>query len=133
MLNAGLALDESICILEPDDSPYCSSDWLISQMKRMTALPDAFICANDYLAVHLMKALRKMGKSIPDDIMVTGFDGIPQSTLVEPALTTVKIPGIEIGRISADILLNRIRNPELPFIWVHVRTNPVWRKSTREG
>ena len=129
---AGIKPDESLCILAPDASPYNDPDWLISQMNRMPALPDAFVCANDYLAIHLMTALKKKGLSIPGDIMVTGFDGTSQSALVEPALTTVQIPSIEIGRMSADILLARIRNPELPFSWTHIRTNPVWRKSTRE-
>ena len=125
--------DERLCILAPDASPYNDPDWLIAQMNRMPTLPDAFVCANDYLAIHLMTALKRKGVSIPDQIMVTGFDGTSQSALVEPALTTVQIPSIEIGRMSADILLARIRNPELPFSWTHIRTNPVWRRSTREG
>ena len=130
--HAELSLDESLCIMAPDDSPYDDPDWLTARIKQMPALPDAFVCANDYLAIHLMNALKKMGLSIPGDIMVTGFDGTSQSSLVEPALTTVQIPSVEIGRMSADILLARIRNPELPFSWTHIRTNPVWRKSTRE-
>jgi len=129
---ADLLLDESLCILAPDVSPYNDADWLIGQINRMPALPDAFVCANDYLAIHLMNALKKKGLSIPGDIMVTGFDGTSQSALVEPALTTVQIPSVEIGRMSADILLSRIRSPELPFSWTHIRTNPVWRNSTRE-
>ena len=128
---AGLKPDESLCILAPDASPYSDSDWLIRQINRMPALPDAFVCANDFLAIHLMNALKKKGLSIPGDIMVTGFDGTPQSALVEPALTTVQIPSVEVGRMSANILLARIRNPELPFSWTHVRTDPVWRSSTR--
>ncbi len=128
---AGLKLDESLCILAPDASPYTDSDWLIRQINRMPALPDAFVCANDFLAIHLMNALKKKGLSVPGDIMVTGFDGTPQSALVEPALTTVQIPGVEVGRMSANILLARIRNPELPFSWTHIRTDPVWRSSTR--
>ena len=129
----GLTLDESLCILAPDASPYNDSVWLTAQIARMPGLPDAFVCANDFLAIHLMNALKKMGLSIPDDVMVTGFDGTSQSALVEPALTTVQIPSIEIGRMSADILLARIRNPELPFSWTHIRTNPVWRQSTGQS
>ncbi len=132
MEQEGLPPDERFCILSPDASPYNNPDWLISQMNQMPALPDAFVCANDYLAIHLMTAIKKMGLAIPGDVMVTGFDGTSQSALVEPALSTVQIPSIEIGRISADILLSRIRNPEQPFSWTHVRTNPVWRKSTRQ-
>ena len=129
----GLKPDERLCILAPDASPYNNPDWLIAQMNRMPTLPDAFVCANDNLAIHLMTALKRKGVSIPDQIMVTGFDGTSQSALVEPALTTVQIPSIEIGRMSADILLARIRNPELPFGWTHIRTNPVWRNSTKQN
>ena len=129
---AELPVDEKLCILAPDTSPYCDPDWLIGQLKRMPALPDAFVCANDYLAIHLMNAVKKMGLSVPEEVMVTGFDGTSQSALVDPALTTVQIPSVEIGRMAADILLARIRNPALPYSWTHVRTNPVWRKSTKE-
>ena len=129
---AGLPLDERICILSPDASPYNDIDWLIGRMDRMPLLPDAFICANDYLAVHMMNAIKKKGLSIPGDVMVTGFDGTSQSALVDPPLTTVQIPSVEIGRMAADLLLDRIHNPELPFSWTHIRTTPVWRSTTRK-
>ena len=106
-------------------------DWLIAQLDQMHQIPDAFVCANDYLAIHLMNALKKKGLAIPGDVMVTGFDGTSQSALVEPQLTTVQIPSIELGRMAADILLNRIHNPDLPYNWTRVRTTPVWRGSTR--
>ena len=132
MEQAGLTPDESLCILDPDASPYDDPEWMSARLRRLPSLPDAFVCANDYLAIHLMNALKRAGLSIPGDVMVTGFDGTSQSALVDPALTTVQIPSVEIGRMAADILLGRIRNPELPFSWTHVRTNPVWRSSTRE-
>ncbi len=63
--------------------------------------------------------------------MVTGFDGSSQSALTEPPLTTVQIPGLDIGRLAADFLLLRIRTPGVPYHWTHVKTTPVWRGSTR--
>ena len=130
--DAGLPQDERICILAPDASPYSDPDWLISQMDQMPALPDAFVCANDYLAVHLIGALKKKGLSIPDQVMVTGFDGTEQSALIDPTLTTVEIPGREIGRLAADVLLNRIANPDFPFFSTRVKTTPIWRGSIRK-
>ena len=129
--NVGLKYEEQACILAPDSSPYNNMDWLIAQLEQMRQIPDAFVCANDYLAIHLMNALKKKGLAIPGDVMVTGFDGTSQSALVEPQLTTVQIPSIELGRMAADILLNRIHNPDLPYNWTRVRTTPVWRGSTR--
>lgn len=129
----GIPYDESACILAPDSSPYNDPDWLMKQVNHLPALPDAFVCANDYLAIHLMNTLKRKGLSIPEDVMVTGFDGSSQSALVDPALSTVQIPSMEIGRMAADILLARMRNPALPFGWLRIRTSPVWRKSTRKG
>lgn len=129
---AGIPLDESVCILAPDSSPYSDAGWLIRQVSRMPALPDAFVCANDYLGIHLMTALKKMGLSIPGDVMVTGFDGTSQSALVDPPLTTVEVPGVGMGRIAANLLLTRIGDPGFPFIWTRVNTIPVWRRSIRE-
>jgi LacI family transcriptional regulator len=62
--------------------------------------------------------------------MVTGFDGVPQSAVVEPSLTTVQIPNADIGRMAADILLERIKNPNRPFSSTYVKTTPVLRNST---
>ena len=128
----GLPLDESLCILAPDSAPYGDPEWLMRQVGRMPELPDAFVCANDYLGIQMMTALKRMGLSIPRDVMVTGFDGTSQSALVDPPLTTVKIPGDEIGLIAAKHLLNRIQKPGMPYGWTRIRTTPVWRGSIRE-
>ena len=127
----GLRFDEEICIRDPDSSPYDNPDWLLSRIDRMPSLPDAFVCANDYLAFHLLRALKKRKIAVPEEVMVTGFDGADQSTFSDPPLTTVQIRSEEIGRIAADVLLFRIADPSIPFTWSRVRSTPVWRESTR--
>lgn len=131
MKEANLAPAEACSILAKDGAPYGDTDWLIRQLNRMPRIPDAFVCANDYLAIHLMTALKKKGLSIPGDVMVTGFDGSPESSVVEPALSTSQIPSMEFGRITAGILLNRIQNPDRPFLRICVNTTPILRGSTR--
>ena len=54
-------------------------------------LPDAIICANDSMAIGVIDALRKNGKSIPEDVIVTGFDGIWQGQYNDPVLTTCEL------------------------------------------
>ena len=130
LMDAGIEYNEKYCILDPDASPYGDVDWIAERVSGLEEIPDAFVCANDFLAVHLMKALKKLGLSIPGDVRVAGFDGTPQSAVVEPSLTTVQIPSVDIGRMSADILLGRISNPSTPYSWTHVRCNPIFRKST---
>ena len=68
-------------------------------------LPDAIICANDSMAIGVIDALRKHGIEIPDDVIVTGFDGIWQGQYNDPVLTTCEL---DYGQISEQIL-KRIR------------------------
>ncbi len=126
----GLKLDKKICILENDSEPYADEEWLVRQIERMPFLPDSFSCANDFLAINVLKALKKMNVSVPGGIRIAGFDGILQSEVIEPSLTTVKIPGAEIGKMAAEILLDRIRSSTKPFRKVYVKTLPVFRNST---
>lgn len=130
LADTSLTLDRSICILDSDGPQYSDPMWIMGRLQAMPLLPDAFICANDFIALHLMTALKQMGVSIPDQVMVCGFDGTPQSTVVEPPLSTVQIPSTDIGRLAADILLARIGNPDRAYCTTYVRTTPVLRAST---
>ena len=128
---AGLPLDRRLCILEEDSDSYGDADWLLERLDAMPGIPDAFACANDYLAIHLMAALKKRGLNVPGDVMVTGFDGSPEAAVVSPTLTTARIPSAEIGRLAASLLCERIQFPDAPFRWTCVKTEPVWGESVR--
>ena len=52
--------------------------------------PEAVVCANDYMAVGLMRTLREHGLRIPEDVIVTGFDNIPELGMDVPSITTVQ-------------------------------------------
>ena len=129
--DAGLPYDPRLSILEEDGEHYADTDWLLSHLEAMPQIPDAFACANDFLAIRLMAALKKKGLRIPEDVMVTGFDGSAEASVVEPSLTTVLIPGGEIGRLAASALFERIRHPDAPCLLTYVKTVPVWGGSTR--
>ncbi len=128
---AGLPINPNYCILDEDGPEYADIEWLLGKLKAMPELPDAFACANDYLAIHLMTALKKLGLSIPADIMISGFDGSMEATLVDPPLATAQIPSVEIGRLAATVLSERIRSPEGLFCWTNVKTTPIWGRSIR--
>lgn len=127
---AGIHLDKALCILERDGSLYKDPSWLCEKLRQMPQLPDAFICANDFIAIQLMAAVKQLGLLIPEQIMIAGFDGSPYSASVEPSLSTVQIPGSEIGRIAAEMMLDRIKNPGRPFCCTYVKTTPLFRNST---
>lgn len=128
--DAGLSLDKELCILDGDESPYDDAAWLSARLLQMPRLPDALICVNDFIAIRVMSALKQLGVSIPEQLMLTGFDGTAQSAVVEPSLTTVQIPGMELGRVAAGMLLTRFANPDCPSLNVYAKTAPIWREST---
>ena len=131
LADAELTLDRSLCILEKDSDSYGNVEWLLTRLKAMPTVPDAFVCANDFLAIHIMAALKRMGLSVPEDVMVTGFDGSPEASMVEPTLTTATIPSTDIGRLSAMLLTDRIQHPDHPCRWTNVKSTPIWGGSTR--
>jgi DNA-binding LacI/PurR family transcriptional regulator len=67
--------------------------------------PTALLCGNDLVALGALKAAREAGLRVPDDLAVAGFDDFEFAAAVDPPLTTVRIPGYEMGRQAARSLL----------------------------
>ena len=76
--------------------------------------PDAVICANDHTAGNLMHTLISMGKKIPEDIRMVGFDDVKYARLLPVPLTTQRQPCKDLGRLALEVMLDRIANPDLP-------------------
>jgi len=70
--------------------------------------PTAIICGNDVLAAGAMVAARAAGLRVPRDISITGFDDIGLAAVVDPGLTTVHVPQLDMGRAAARLLLARV-------------------------
>ncbi len=66
--------------------------------------PDALFVANHPMTVGALRALRDLGRRVPDDVAIVGFDDSPLATLVSPQLTVVTQPAYEIGRAAAALL-----------------------------
>jgi LacI family transcriptional regulator len=66
---------------------------------------------NDISAMGAIRALREAKLRVPDDVSVVGFYDIQSAAYQNPALTTVRQPLREMGRIAAETLLRRIRHP----------------------
>lgn len=132
MVDANLPIDTSLCILADDSEPYGEVDWMLASLQALPRIPDGFVCCNDFIAIRTMQALRAMGLSVPEDVMITGFDGTNEAALVNPSVTTARIPCAEIGRLAADMLMEHIVHPGRPCQTAYVRTTPIWRESTRD-
>ena len=82
-------------------------------------LPQAIVCASDTMAIFCMDELKNQGYSIPEDIIVTGFDGIADCELYSPTVTTVRRSFAEAGEKAVDMLSGMWQGKEVPD-WVDV-------------
>ena len=76
-------------------------------------LPDAFVCANDEMALGLLETLQENGIRIPRDVLVCGFDNLTSAELSSPRLSTVHTDHSKLDYFAADMLMRRIRGEEL--------------------
>ncbi|MDV9615244.1 LacI family DNA-binding transcriptional regulator [Clostridioides difficile] len=95
---------------------------------------DAIFCANDLIAIGVIRGLKERGLSIPNDISVVGFDDIQTSSLISPSLTTVKQPSYDIGYKASEILINCLRGDKKEsFDELIFKPELVIRDSTKES
>jgi len=104
-------LDSSDALL--DDSFATSDEYMVGLCEAIGAgrLPRALVCGTDQTAFGAIKLLEEAGIRVPDDVIVTGFDGILAGRLMEPQLTTVRQPMEDMGREAARMLLSRNGEP----------------------
>ncbi len=106
----GLSISRALVSQLQGDSPspelgYEATKKLLASHKPFTAL----FAFNDISAMGAIRALREAKLRVPDDVSVVGFDDIQSAAYQNPALTTVRQPLREMGRIAAETLLRRIR------------------------
>lgn len=81
-------------------------------------LPDALICANDYLAIAACKEVEKAGYRVPEDIIVTGYDHTYEGEIFYPSLCTVGQNDFLVGERAMELLMDRLKGSEVSDIVV---------------
>jgi DNA-binding LacI/PurR family transcriptional regulator len=104
--DAGHAVDPSLTA-EGDFSEASGHAAMRALLERRPHL-DAVFAASDLMALGAVRALREAGRSVPGDVGVVGFDGIPQGASHEPPLTTVVQPLDRLGREMARMVLRHV-------------------------
>lgn len=92
--------------------------------------PTAVICEQDLLAVGVYKAAYKLGKRIPEDLSVVGFDGITFTRYLDPELTTIAVPAELIGERAVETLVNQLKQTSNSLVHEEVPIELIIRKST---
>lgn len=110
----------------PDQrASYQATRRLLQRASQVTAI---FACS-DETALGVLKAARDSGLRVPQDLSVIGFDDLPLVHEVSPALTTMHVDKVLMGRLGVRQLLERVRNPNMPAVTVLLQTELVMRES----
>lgn len=95
-------------VLIKDLSEQCGVEAAL-QILKMKPVPDGAFITNDFSAAVCMRTLRENGLRVPEDIAIVGFNNDAISKLVEPQMTTIDYPGIDMGEIAARNMINHLK------------------------
>jgi LacI family transcriptional regulator len=121
----------------PDPALVVESDWAVEGGEAAAAalldLPDpptAVFALNDNMAIGAVRAAHARGLHVPADLSVVGFDDSDQAAIAAPALTTVRQPLADMGRMAVSLLLRQLENRRVEGMRVELQTRLVVRDST---
>lgn len=129
---AGLpVVDRWVCPV-PDvsyDLALASAQRLLDDQDR----PDAFVTVSDILAMAVINAASHYHLTVPDDIMVTGFDNIAISKMMNPTITTVSQPRYQMGYTAIELLCDTVAHPGSNPRCINMNTELIVRASTSKN
>ncbi len=100
-------------------------------IKFPSPMPTAFVCNCDRVAYELIGQLQEQGYRVPEDVSVVSFDNDIYSMLATPQITTVDVNMLEMTATVAEIMLNKIDNPERKYGRMLVKGNIIYRDSAK--
>jgi DNA-binding LacI/PurR family transcriptional regulator len=138
-----------ICVEEPDGQqrPPEQADaefWTDGQAAKLEELAvrlvggqkaDAFLCADNEIAYHVLRALHGAGIRIPGEAGVVTFDNYPLAPFMDPPLTAVDVDTSRLGKAAAELLIQSIHEEDRPPRQVLIGTSLIRRMSSagKEG
>ena len=125
---AGFPLDDQYVWL--GESTRADGYRMTKQLLAEKQLPDAIICANNYIAMGCVAAVQEQGLKIPADVGILAFDDYPLSQFVDPQLTVVDINVRDLGNQAAKSLMDIIRHPNMQIQTYVTTSNLIERNST---
>jgi LacI family transcriptional regulator len=121
----------------PDPALVVESDWATEGGETAAAVlldrsepPTAIFAFNDNMAVGVLRAARERELRVPEDLSVVGFDDQEHASTVTPAVTTVRQPLAEMGRMAVSVLLRLLDKRPVEPLRVELETRLVVRDST---
>ena len=102
----GQPVDEALIV----SGDFTQTGGYEAMQRLLPRQPDAVFVASDTMAMGALQAIRGAGLTVPDDIALVSFDDLPQSTMVDPRLTTVRQPIQRLGALAVKTLIDILQN-----------------------
>ena len=107
----GVARPENLLVGE--FSMARAAEALAARLDHPAPLPQVFVCANDQMALGVVRTLERRGISVPGEVLVTGFDDVALARQLQPGLTTVAQPSFALGVAAVDLVIGLL-DGEIP-------------------
>jgi LacI family transcriptional regulator len=91
-----------------EDSGYINGLEFLKLARR----PTAILACNNLMTLGVLAAFRELGVACPREVSLVGFDDFEWSSFLDPPLTMVRQPALELGAAAAQVVLKRVRNPQ---------------------
>lgn len=124
-LGRGLPMSESLVV----EGDFSETGGYLATRQLVNRGVDAIFAASDTMAFGALRMLREMGRRVPDDVAVVGFDDLEAAALTQPPLTTVRQPIRQTGIAAVETLLDILENGGDPVQRVILPTQLVIRQS----
>jgi len=108
---AGLDPDRAIIDITTQAQSAREGEECVEKLLNARIRPTAVFCANDLLALGLMRGLIKRGLAIPGDMALVGYDDVEFASILATPLTSIRQPKYELGRAAAELLIDEAHNP----------------------
>ncbi|GAA3139351.1 LacI family DNA-binding transcriptional regulator [Streptomyces rameus] len=109
---AGLECDARLLVSGQSES--VTAERVVAGLLNLPDPPTALVTANNAMTIGALRALRRLGRSVPDDIALCCFDDFAWADLFSPRLTAIAQPSRELGALAAQVLLDRLAAPDRP-------------------
>ncbi|MEG2252518.1 MAG: substrate-binding domain-containing protein [Clostridia bacterium] len=124
----GFALDAADVIQIPQN--YKEAAPTLTEMLSRQTEPVGVFCYHDLIAAELYRVCYGIGKKIPDDVGIVGFDDLPVATSIYPSLTTVQYRIMSMAEIALQQLLKEVQTGHHKYDTYYVEPNLIAREST---
>lgn len=131
LYNAGIEFDESRVDASESNTDRVNGYSAVKKLMKNKSDITAIFACNDAMAIGAIRGLNEMGKKVPDDISIIGFDDVEADLMIDPPLSTIRVPKYEIGIEAMRLIVEVVTKKSVSNKKVLVPVELIKRKSVK--